>query len=510
MKKLVVCLVVIAALSALAAPALAAEAEPWQLKNPVGPQRAFRADLKAVCALDGGTAWAAGAGGAVYFTHDGGASWEAQTTGAPSWTVWQALRFGDRQHGLLAGTAAGRTLVYRTADGGRSWAPAALSPYSSVVVADLDMVGPALAWIVGAQGLVLRSSDGGATWLQSRAGSADLTAVDFTSASAGVAVGSGGAVYRTTDGGRSWLPASVPCRADLLDLSMCTPQSGWAVGRLGTVLSTSDGGRTWQRQWPQLLAGDLVAVDFASLTHGWAVSGAGALLVTTDGGRSWRPETHSMGAVRLRDIDAADAESAGPERAFTAGDGGAIGAYTEVGTSTRGNNVWLVLQTAQGAPLTMPADMRFDLTSINYTSGQAYDGWTPSRQTYLNVSNNQTYAYFCITIQAGRQNSAPPAQWFTSTCGNAEIGIGTTTTTPPTLNFAFVGTLTANGVGYTLALGQGNQDGNNWWIGGPGFTIVTPMSGTYPAVATPDSAWLFTADQGPNDHYAYFFTMSPR
>jgi hypothetical protein len=137
-KKLVVCLVAIAALAVLAPPALAAEASPWQLKNPIGPQRDLRADLKTVCALDGGTAWAAGAGAAVYYTHDGGDSWEAQETGAPWWTEWRAVRFADMRHGLLLGQAAARSLLYRTSDGGRSWRPE-VHGMGAVKLRDIDV-----------------------------------------------------------------------------------------------------------------------------------------------------------------------------------------------------------------------------------------------------------------------------------------------------------------------------------------------------------------------------------
>ena len=484
------CLAAILATAVTAAPAVASGAQSWQLKNPVGPQRALRADLKAVCALDGGTAWAAGAGAAVYFTHDGGASWEAQLTGAPSWTTWQAVRFGDRRHGLLAGQAGGRTYVLRSADGGRTWAQASLPPYA--VAADLEMYGPRLAWIVGAQGLVLRSSDGGASWQQSRAGAADLAAVDFTSATEGVAVGAGGAILRTVDGGRSWLPAASPCRADLLDLAMRTPQSGWAVGRLGTVLSTTDGGRTWQRQWPLLLAGDLVAVDFASQAHGWVVSGAGALLVTTDGGRSWRPETQSMGAVKLRDVDvathfadaaaadvagvgsaarggaSADPDAEAPERAFTAGDGGAIGAYTEPGTSSPAQVAW-VTPTGNGPGI---STLGFALDTYSIPQTVSWDGFS------ANPISGQGLQ---LVVNVTRTGSSVPAQWFTSTCDGIVLASANSIgQTPGSLNFAFDGTFSygagggASAGSVPVAFGQGHDGAsqNNWWVGSGQFHWV--------------------------------------
>ena len=84
------------ALCTLALPAAAsavapdASGSPWSVQNPLGPQQTMRADLLTVCALDGGTAWVAGAGNALYFSHDGGASWTAQTSGASRESVWRA------------------------------------------------------------------------------------------------------------------------------------------------------------------------------------------------------------------------------------------------------------------------------------------------------------------------------------------------------------------------------------------------------------------------------------
>ena len=531
------CLTAAAALAFVALlPAAASAVSPWQLKNPVGPQRDLRADLKAVCALDGGTAWVAGAGNAVYFTHDGGDSWEVQTTGAPSWTVWRAVRFADRQHGLLLGQAATRTLLYRSADGGRSWTPVALPV--DAALSGLELYGPHLAWLVGVRGLVLRSSDGGQSWQRGSVGgpawglpAADLNAVDFTGAQEGVVVGAAGAAYRTTDGGRTWTAAAVPARSDLLDVTMRTSQAGWAVGRLGTVLRTTDGGRSWQRIWllPQPVS--YVAVDFASLTHGWIVGATGALLVSEDGGCSWRPEAHTMGALRLRDIDvatpAADtaalpgaargAASAGPdadtpERAFAAGDGGAVGKYTELGTTSHGNVVWLVPETAQGGPMTTAATMSFQLTTIQYPSDQPYDGWTPTTGWF--TQQGQEYQYFILTIWCGREGTSSVADWFTSFCGGNEIGNLTSGDSPASLNFAFNGTLAA-GPDYVIALGQGSHsNANNWWLGGPGYTIVNPMSYAFPSIATPDSAWEFLANEPtgfnlPGNVNSYAFIMTP-
>ena len=99
-----------------------AGASSWELQRVATPSLRAGAEVQALFALDGGTAWVAGAGNAVHNTHDGGRSWIAESTSAPASTVWRAVHFVDRRHGFVAG-ADGRTgLLYATADGGATWA----------------------------------------------------------------------------------------------------------------------------------------------------------------------------------------------------------------------------------------------------------------------------------------------------------------------------------------------------------------------------------------------------
>ena len=517
------------ALAALPAAASAATA-PWELKNPIGPQQGFRENVFAVCALDGGTAWVAGAQNAVYYSHDGGASWEREVTGAPRETEWRAVQFADRKHGFLAALSG---LIYATSDGGATWAPRTSAGPS---LSDLDLAGPSRLWAVGAAGTVLASADAGATWQRFNAGGADLAAVDFTSSTRGVAVGACGAVLRSADGGATWRRARALSAADLTDVVMQSPLQGWAVGEQGLVLRTLDGGLTWQRQETPSGLGDCLAVDFASAGRGWVALSSGKLLGTADGGLTWELEGQSMGALPpLRALDAAPMEASAsvmsgsgakaaadsaaptPYRAFAAGDGGTVVKYTELGTSSHTNSVWLVPQTTQASALALPSGMSFQLDSIQYTTNQPYDGWTTSTGSYTQSNSSgvtQTYSEFLITINAGRSGSSPPAQWFTSFCDGAEVGTEASISnpaSPESLNFAFNGTLTAN-ASYTIAFGQGNHSStNNWWVGGPGFLIVTPMSNSNPSIATPDSAWLFnaTASNIPTGSAAYVISMMP-
>lgn len=168
-----------------------------------------------------------------------------------------------------------------------------------------DRSGSALVW---------RTSDGGASWAVERLPAPTLTSVSTVgSADAWAAAGCGpfdvgatcsGGVFASKDGGRTWTKVS---DAALDSVSFVDAEHGWAVGigpsptagpPGGAVYRTSDGGRTWTR-----LAGDpchgygrLVALSYTDRLHGWlgcgAVAGAGnsfakAVVATSDGGSSW-------------------------------------------------------------------------------------------------------------------------------------------------------------------------------------------------------------------------------
>ena len=500
-----------------ALPAAAFAGAPWSLKNPVGPQQVLRADLRAVCALDGGTAWVAGAGGAVYFTHDGGATWEEQQTGAPSGAAWKAVRFADMKHGLLLGELGERTLVYGTGDGGATWTPVELPEAADL--ADVELFGTLHVWAVGEDGAVLRSGDGGATWQQARAGSSDLAAVDFTSASDGVAVGEDGAVLRTADGGATWARAKVPGRADVADLTMRTTSVGWAVGEKGVILRTADGGRSWKRQKTPAGTPDLAAVDFASVKRGWAVTAAGKLLGTTDGGRAWKLERHGMGAVKLRDIDVPthfadvaagggvsgrtggrtdastpDPDAAAPDRAFAAGDDGAVGKYAEGLTDSPKNYVYVTPSGTAGA--TPPAStFSFSLDGYSITDTVSWDGFT---------TGNDGTSFWCC-VQADRAGSSAPAQWFDGVCDSVEMcGANPIGQKPDDMNFAFNGTIgygppASGAVG--MAFGQGHDGENNWWVGSGQFHYVWDGSQQLHKLASD----YFVVDPSGDDGFTFTF-----
>ena len=141
-----------------------------------------------------------------------------------------------------------------------------------------------------------------------------------------IAVGQRGHILLSDDSGQHWQQASVPVSADLTAVNFPTASQGWAVGNDGVVLHTSDAGATWSKQldgrqigtlvvnhytalasaepgneqWPQLAMEGQRLVDqgadkplldvwFANEKVGYVVGVFNLILRTEDGGLTWTP-----------------------------------------------------------------------------------------------------------------------------------------------------------------------------------------------------------------------------
>ena len=114
-------------------------------------------------------------------------------------------------------------------------------------------------WMVGDKGTIIYSTDGGKSFAKriyesthpaeggSQNRNLDLYSVEFESRERGFIVGDEGLILATTDGGQSWYEQKSGVSEQLFHLSF-RGKEGWAVGTKGTILHTSNGGRNWYPQ----------------------------------------------------------------------------------------------------------------------------------------------------------------------------------------------------------------------------------------------------------------------
>ncbi|GEM_PF-6358948 len=305
----------------------------------------FLNTLEDVVFVDETNGWAVGFAGSLLRTTDGGESWEHQTYRTDSWlmdvtflnatTGWSVgavgvvpydgliistadggaiwgdphviesvallgIAFADEQNGWTVGgswesAVGGR--IYHTSDGGQTWAQQDSTDYKLYAV---DFIGADTGWVVGHDGLVMRTVNGGANWLvqpidisqidtTTQLVTSSFYALDFVDAATGWVVGDAGSIYYTADSGLTWTDQSLTAGDDeeLPDLSAVTfidANTGWIVGSNGLILFTASAGVLWDQQGTQTGL-DLTGIALVNGNLGWAVGEDGTLLETTTGGR---------------------------------------------------------------------------------------------------------------------------------------------------------------------------------------------------------------------------------
>lgn len=163
---------------------------------------------------------------------------------------------------------------------------------------ELFFVDPNNGWVVGDNGLILRTSDGGKSWTPQKSETqADLWCVYFLDLNRGWAIGARNTILKTDNGGNSWQAppqaSTSPFGGPRLVSMTFFKEKGWIVGDDSTILASSDSGNSWALAGggQRFRIGDvrrhLNAVQFVNENLGWAAGTNGKLMFTKDGGKEW-------------------------------------------------------------------------------------------------------------------------------------------------------------------------------------------------------------------------------
>lgn len=249
-------------------------------------------DFRDVHALDAQRAWVLAAGlgatGRIYRTQDGGNTWALQLTNPEPTGFLNALSFWDEHHGIALGDAIrGRFQILLTDNGGTTWTPA---PGAGMPLA-LEHEGA-----FAASGTCLTIHGAEQAW--------------FVTGGAQVS-----RVFHSADRGKTWTVATTPVPVGgptegLFSVAFVSAQVGLTVGgdyqqkrNVGPHGTRSkDGGRTWVAAEP-LPSGFLSGLStIPGVRHTFMAVGLAGTGVSSDEGASWTAlDTTPLNGVAFAD-----------------------------------------------------------------------------------------------------------------------------------------------------------------------------------------------------------------
>lgn len=177
-------------------------------------------------------------------------------------------------------------LLFETNDKGDSW-----NQKSEFLGAkQIEFLGNT-GFIVGVDGLVIKTTDGGVTWSTLDTGIAnDLNSISFIDGNT-LVLGGENSIQITTDGGSTWqsMDTTLPgYQETMLTSYFQSIMIGHSVGSSGRIYKTTDGGTSWTTTQPVGAFRPTVGViQFISETLGYASGKSMELYRTTDAGDTW-------------------------------------------------------------------------------------------------------------------------------------------------------------------------------------------------------------------------------
>lgn len=169
--------------------------------------------------------------GAVFAKPCGGSFAELRTIpgvkparGSTSDSYLFNVYFMDEWRGWLLGAASGSGFMFQTTDGGKHWQERYRSPDG---LSKIRFANEKVGWMIGGNGLILRTSSGAVRWTRQASGTdVLLTGLDVIDTNNAWVSGASGTLLTTKDGGITWKKRRVDTAVGISDITFVDPKHG--------------------------------------------------------------------------------------------------------------------------------------------------------------------------------------------------------------------------------------------------------------------------------------------
>jgi len=153
---------------------------------------------------------------------------------------------------------------------------------------DVTFLNDTTIFVVGGNGLIMKSTDFGNSWKRIKSGTEhDLLKIQFLDSNIGYILASYEILLRTDDGGENWfkIPMKSSIYPSLQDFHFISANLGFVIGKTGKIHKTIDGGKNWEIQDKGTYR--LLSVNFVNDSIGYICGNVNTLLKTIDSGNTW-------------------------------------------------------------------------------------------------------------------------------------------------------------------------------------------------------------------------------
>lgn len=202
------------------------------------------------------------------------------------------VQFADQNTGWVSiyNMIYGNFQIYKTTDGGANW-----NPINANAGGFYYFVDASNGWMIGSNGnvgenssnTIFHTTDGGLTWTAQASNIGNAKGLHFSDLLHGWVVGKDGLIMKTVDGGANWNAVNntgLTTGSDSKAVFFADANTGW-IGAgydntegVGTrfILATKDGGLTWAIQQTPV-SNDIFSISFPDVNGGWFTSDYGQI-----------------------------------------------------------------------------------------------------------------------------------------------------------------------------------------------------------------------------------------